>query len=243
MIAGLPSPVPAIMPTILIVDDEEDIRELIAINLMREEKYTLLEAVNGLEALHLAKTKRPDLIILDLMLPEMDGLTVHKNLREDPRTVNTPVIMLTARGRLEEKIQGLEMGADDYLSKPFSPKELILRVRNLLRRTNQNQGGSLIESGPFSLDKNALKLHLEGEEIELTATEFKLLLSLIESPGITQERGDLLKKVWGYSDMIQTRTLDTHIKRLREKLGDNGNSIETVRGVGYRFLEGSVEQS
>lgn len=229
------------MPTILIVDDEEDIRELIAINLLREEKYALLEAVNGLEALHLAKTKKPDLIILDLMLPEMDGLTVHKNLKEDPRTVNTPVIMLTARGRLEEKIQGLEMGADDYLSKPFSPKELILRVRNLLRRTNQNQGGSFIESGPFSLDKNALKLHLEGEEIELTATEFKLLLSLIESPGITQERSDLLKKVWGYSDMIQTRTLDTHIKRLREKLGSNGNSIETVRGVGYRFLEGTVE--
>lgn len=231
------------MPTILIVDDEEDIRELIAINLMREEKYTLLEAINGLEALHLAKTKRPDLIILDLMLPEMDGLTVHKNLREDPRTVNIPVIMLTARGRLEEKIQGLEMGADDYLSKPFSPKELMLRVRNLLRRTNQNQGGSLIESGPFSLDKNALKLHLEGDEIELTATEFKLLLSLIESPGITQERSDLLKKVWGYSDMIQTRTLDTHIKRLREKLGSNGNSIETVRGVGYRFLEETVEKN
>lgn len=230
------------MPSILIVDDEEDIRELIAINLLREEKYSLLEAVNGLEALHLAKTKRPDLIILDLMLPEMDGLTVHKNLRDDPRTHNIPVIMLTARGRLEEKIQGLEMGADDYLAKPFSPKELILRVRNLLRRTNPNQGGSLIESGPFSLDKNALKLHLEGAEIELTATEFKLLLSLIESPGITQERGDLLKKVWGYSDMIQTRTLDTHIKRLREKLGANGNSIETVRGVGYRFLEGSVER-
>lgn len=207
----------AAMPTILIVDDEEDIRELIAINLLREEKYTLLEAVNGLEALHLAKTKRPDLIILDLMLPEMDGLTVHKNLRDDARTVAIPVIMLTARGRLEEKLQGLELGADDYLSKPFSPKELILRVRNLLRRTNQNQGGNLIESGPFSLDKNALKLHLEGEEIELTATEFKLLLSLIESPGITQERADLLKKVWGYSDMIQTRTLDTHIKRLDRK--------------------------
>ncbi len=225
------------MPTILIVDDEEDIRELIVVNLMREEDYKLLEAVNGLEALQLAKTKKPDAIILDLMLPEMNGLTVYRHLREDPRTKNIPVIMLTARGRLEEKITGLELGADDYLAKPFSPKELMLRVRNLLRRTNPNAGSSVIESGPFSLDKNALKLHLDGSAIELTATEFKLLLSMIESPGITQERGDLLKKVWGYSDMIQTRTLDTHIKRLREKLGAHGNSIETVRGVGYRFSD------
>jgi two-component system phosphate regulon response regulator PhoB len=171
------------------------------------------------------------------MLPEMDGLTVFRNLREDARTKSIPVIMLTARGRLEEKITGLELGADDYMAKPFSPKELMLRVRNLLRRTNPNQGISVIVSGPFSLDKNALKLLLDGSAIDLTSTEFKLLLSMIESPGITQERGDLLKKVWGYSDLIQTRTLDTHIKRLREKLGEHGNSIETVRGVGYRFLE------
>lgn len=225
------------MPSILIVDDEEDIRELIAVNLLREEDYKLLEAANGLDALDLAKRKRPDLVILDLMLPGMDGMTVYGHLREDPRTKSIPVIMLTARGRLEEKIAGLELGADDYLSKPFSPKELMLRVRNLLRRTNPNQGSSVVESGPFSLDKNALKLHLEGKAIELTATEFKLLLIMIESPGITQERGDLLKKVWGYSDLIQTRTLDTHIKRLREKLGEYGNSIETVRGVGYRFQE------
>jgi two-component system phosphate regulon response regulator PhoB len=228
---------PEPMPTILIVDDEEDIRELIAVNLMREENYKLLEASNGLEAVALAKSGRPDLIILDLMLPEMDGMTVYRNLREDPRTKTIPVIMLTARGRLEEKIAGLELGADDYMPKPFSPKELMLRVRNLLRRTNPNQGGNLVESGPFSLDKNALKLHLEGKAIELTATEFKLLLSMIEAPGITQERGELLKKVWGYSDLIQTRTLDTHIKRLREKLGEHGDLIETVRGVGYRFQE------
>lgn len=225
------------MPSILIIDDEEDIRELITMNLLREEKYDIIEAADGLEGLHLAKKKRPDLIILDLMLPEMDGLTVYNRVRDDARTKEIPVIMLTARGRLEEKIEGLELGADDYLPKPFSPKELILRVRNLLRRTNSNLGSSMIESGPFSLDKNALKLILEGEEIELTATEFKLLLSLIESPGMTQERGELLKKVWGYSDLIQTRTLDTHIKRLREKLGDQGKSIETVRGVGYRFRE------
>ena len=226
------------MPTILIVDDEEDIRELIAVNLLREENYRLIEAENGLQAVKMAKAEKPDLIILDLMLPEMDGVNVYKVLREDMRTKSIPVIMLTARGRLEEKIAGLELGVDDYMPKPFSPKELMLRVRNLLRRTNPNQSANVIESGPFSLDKSALKLHLEGSEIELTATEFKLLLSLIESPGITQERGSLLKKVWGYSDMIQTRTLDTHIKRLREKLEEHGNSIETVRGVGYRFSGG-----
>jgi two-component system phosphate regulon response regulator PhoB len=226
------------MPSILIVDDEEDIRELIAVNLKREENYKLLEAVTGLEALLLARNARPDLIILDLMLPEMDGVKVYQTLREDPRTKSIPVIMLTARGRLEEKIAGLELGADDYMTKPFSPKELMLRVRNLLRRTNPNTSAMVVESGAFSLDKNALKLLLDGNAIELTATEFKLLLSLIESPGITQERAELLRKVWGYNDLIQTRTLDTHIKRLREKLGVHGNAIETVRGVGYRFFEG-----
>lgn len=225
------------MPKILIVDDEKDIRDLIAVNLMREEAYQIHEAEDGLQALRQAKNERPDLIILDLMLPQMDGLAVYKNLRDNAITAHIPVIMLTARGRLEQKLEGLELGADDYMPKPFSPKELMLRVRNLLRRSNENQGASIVQSGPFNLDKNALKLHLEDKEIELTSTEFKLLLSLIESPGITQERGNLLQKVWGYSDMIQTRTLDTHIKRLREKLGTHGNSIETVRGVGYRFSE------
>jgi two-component system phosphate regulon response regulator PhoB len=225
------------MPTILIVDDEEDIRELIAMNLARDDRYEILEAGGGLEGLKLAKKRRPDLIILDLMLPEMDGLDVYRQLRADAKTERIPVIMLTARGRLEEKLAGLELGVDDYLPKPFSPKELILRIRNLLRRAKPTVGASVVEAGPFSLDKNALKLHLDGREIDLTSTEFKLLLSLIESPGVTQERGELLKTVWGYSDLIQTRTLDTHIKRLREKLEDYEDRIETVRGVGYRFVE------
>ncbi len=225
------------MPTILIVDDEEDIRDLISMNLLREKDYTVIEAADGLEALASARAQSPDLIVLDLMLPGMDGLNVCKNLKESAQTKSIPVIMLTAKGRLEERIGGLELGADDYLSKPFSPKELMLRIRNLLRRSNQNQGNDVITTGPFSLDKNALKLVLEGEEIELTSTEFKLLLCLIESPGVTQERAVLLKRVWGYSDMIQTRTLDTHIKRLREKLGDFGPMIETSRGIGYRFCE------
>jgi two-component system phosphate regulon response regulator PhoB len=225
------------MPTILIVDDEEDIRDLISMNLLREKDYTVIEAADGLEALASAKAQAPDLIVLDLMLPGMDGLTVCKNLKESAQTKSIPVIMLTARGRLEERIGGLDIGADDYLSKPFSPKELMLRIRNLLRRSNQNQGNDVIAMGPFALDKNALKLVLEGDEIDLTSTEFKLLLCLIESPGVTQERAVLLKRVWGYSDLIQTRTLDTHIKRLREKLGDFGPMIETSRGIGYRFCE------
>lgn len=225
------------MPTILIVDDEEDIRELIAMNLKRDDRYEFIEAGGGLEALKLARKRRPDLIILDLMLPEMDGIEVYRQLRADARTERIPVIMLTARGRLEEKLAGLELGADDYLPKPFSPKELSLRIRNLLRRSRPAPGSSFVEIGPFRLEKNALKLHLDGREIDLTSTEFKLLLSLIESPGVTQERGELLKKVWGYNDLIQTRTLDTHIKRLREKLEAYEDRIETVRGVGYRFVE------
>ncbi len=223
------------MPSILIVDDEEDIRELISVNLAREEAYSIIEASDGLDALKKAKRHLPDLIILDLMLPEMDGYTVHKQLRKDAQTRHIPVIMLTARGKLEERIAGLESGADDYMTKPFSPKELVLRVRNLIRRSVSKESESVVAAGPFRLDKNSLKLFMEEEEIDLTSTEFKLLLCLIESPGVIQERADLLQKVWGYSDMIQTRTLDTHIKRLREKLGTNGNSIETVRGVGYRI--------
>ena len=223
------------MPTILVVDDEADIRELISLNLDRE-GFKTLEAADGLEALKIAKKKEPDLVVLDLMLPHMDGLTVYRKMRDDNRTNRIPVLMLTARGKLEEKINGLELGADDYVTKPFSPKEVVLRVRNLLRRTLKISGSDLVEAGEFRLDKNNLKLHLEGEDIELTATEFKLLLVLIETPGITQERAELLRKVWGYNDLIQTRTLDTHIKRLREKLAGHGRHIETVRGVGYRFL-------
>ncbi len=224
------------MPTILVVDDEKDIRDLIVLNLQRE-GFASLEAADGLEAIKLARKQEPDLIILDLMMPHKDGLSAYRDLREDSRTREIPVIMLTARGKLEEKINGLESGADDYIIKPFSPRELMLRVRNLLRRTLDTGQGDVIEIGDFRLDKKNLKLHLDGEAVDLTTTEFKLLLVLTESPGIVKERAELLQKVWGYSDLIQTRTLDTHIKRLREKLEGHGNRIETVRGVGYRFLE------
>ncbi|MCB1061467.1 MAG: response regulator transcription factor [Verrucomicrobiae bacterium] len=224
------------MPTILVVDDEKDIRDLIVLNLQRE-GFASLEAADGLEAFKLAKKKAPDLIILDLMMPHKDGLSTYRDLRDDSRTRGIPVIMLTARGRLEEKITGLESGADDYIVKPFSPRELMLRVRNLLRRTLDTGQSDVIEIGAFRLDKKNVKLHVDGNPIDLTTTEFKLLLVLTESPGIVKERAELLQKVWGYSDLIQTRTLDTHIKRLREKLEEHGSQIDTVRGVGYRFLE------
>jgi two-component system phosphate regulon response regulator PhoB len=222
------------MPTILVVDDEKDIRDLIVLNLERE-GFDSLEAADGLEALRLAQKEEPDLIVLDLMLPQKDGLSVFRQLREDTRTADIPVIMLTARGRLEEKISGLESGADDYIVKPFSPRELMLRVRNLLRRTLSAGSADVIDIDSFRLDKNHLKLHLAGEPIDLTTTEFKLLLVLTEAPGMVKERSELLQKVWGYNDLIQTRTLDTHIKRLREKLGEHGARIETIRGIGYRF--------
>ncbi len=224
------------MATILIIDDEEDIRDLVSLNLARSEPYDLVEADNGLTGVELAKERRPDLIILDVMMPDLDGYGVLKELKSDARTENIPVIMLTAKGKLEDKLDGLETGVDDYLPKPFSPKELVLRVRNLLRRASSATTNELLEHGAFCLDRSALKLLLDGEEVDLTITEFKLLLLLLESPGLTQERGDLLQKVWGYSDLIQTRTLDTHIKRLREKLGPHGNAIQTIRGVGYCFL-------
>ncbi len=224
------------MPTILVVDDEKDIRDLIVLNLQRE-GFASIEAADGLEAFKLAKKQQPDLIILDLMLPQKDGVSVYRQLRDDSRTSAIPVIMLTAKGKLEEKISGLEIGADDYITKPFSPRELMLRVRNLLRRTLGSGQSDVIESGAFHLDRKNLKLHLHEEPVDLTTTEFKLLLVLIDSPGMVKERAELLQKVWGYNDLIQTRTLDTHIKRLREKLGAHGSQIETVRGVGYRFLD------
>ena len=219
---------------ILIAEDESDIRDLISFNLEREHMETLL-AKDGVEAFEIAKQKSPDLIVLDLMLPRMDGVTVFKELRQDSRTRDIPVIMLTAKAQLDDVITGLEMGADDYLTKPFSPKELVLRVKALLRRINTTTANSTISSGKFRLDKNTLHCFVSGEQVDLTPTEFKLLLLIVEREGTVQNREDLLREVWGYRDTANSRTLDTHIKRLREKLGDLSRCIETVRGVGYQY--------
>jgi two-component system phosphate regulon response regulator PhoB len=220
------------MHQILVVEDERDIADLIGFNLQRA-GYEVLKAHDGITGTEIAQRERPDLIILDLMLPGRDGYGVFRELRRDPRSANIPVIMLTARAQTEDRIQGLEAGADDYLTKPFSPKELMLRVQAILKRSDAPPGAVDFTYGPFRFDKNSLKFYLSGEPVDLTATEFKLLLFLCERAGKPQDRNDLLRTVWGYSDEVHSRTLDTHMKRLRQKLGDVGGLIETVRGVGY----------
>ncbi|MCB1225225.1 MAG: response regulator transcription factor [Verrucomicrobiales bacterium] len=222
------------MSRILIIDDEADITDLIALHLRREgHEFDVMHT--GLGVKEQALETRPDLIILDLMLPGQDGFQVFKTLRADTRTRSIPVVMLTARGQMVDKITGLELGADDYLTKPFSPRELALRVAAVLRRTQRVQHVSELSAGPFLVDRKNMKLFLNDEPVDLTTTEFKLLSTLIESQEAIHTRAELLREVWGYNDDVATRTLDTHVKRLREKLGAWGKHIVTVRGTGYQF--------
>jgi len=220
------------MKRVLIVEDEVDIADLIMFNLQRA-GYEVLKAHDGIAGTETAIRERPDLIVLDLMLPGRDGYSVFREIRRDARTSRIPVIMLTARAQTEDRIQGLEAGADDYLTKPFSPKELVLRVNAILKRTDAPPGAVEYEFGPSRFDKNSVRFYLDNEPIDLTGTEFKLLLFLCERSGKPQDRNELLRTVWGYSDEVHSRTLDTHMKRLRQKLGEHGAMIETVRGVGY----------
>lgn len=222
------------MEKILIVEDEVDIAELVAFNLQRV-GYEVVRAHDGVTGQKMATSERPDLVILDLMLPGKDGYGVFKEMQRDPRTAKVPVLMLTARAQTEDRIKGLEAGADDYLTKPFSPKELVLRVQAILKRREIQPGVVEFTHGDFRFDKNNLKFYLEGEPIDLTSTEFKLLLYLCERAGKTQDRNELLRSIWQYSDDAHSRTLDTHMKRLRQKLGNHANLVETVRGVGYRI--------
>ena len=223
------------MQRILIVEDERDIADLIGFNLERA-GYAVMKAHDGNIGATMAIQERPDLIILDIMLPGQDGYAVFKELRRDPRSRNIPVIMLTARAQTEDRIQGLEVGADDYLTKPFSPKELNLRVQAVLKRCAPTPGAVDVNYGPFCFDKNDLKFYLDGEPVDLTTTEFKLLLYLTERAGIVHDRTELLRIVWGYSDHAHSRTLDTHMKRLRQKLGERASLLETMRGIGYRVI-------
>ncbi|MBN2506357.1 MAG: response regulator transcription factor [Verrucomicrobia bacterium] len=222
---------------ILIVDDEPDAVELIAFNL-RSAGYDVVTASDGEEALKKARGLFPGLIILDLMLPEVDGLEVCKILRRDPKTSGIPIVMVTAKAAEIDRVLGLELGADDYVTKPFSPRELVLRVKRLLR-TGQESTDKLerMELKDMTIDVPRHEVTVKGRAVDLTATEFKLLTILAQRRGRVQSRDKLLQDVWEYDTLIDTRTVDTHMRRLREKLGAAAHHLDTVRGVGYRFVE------
>lgn len=224
---------------ILIVDDEEDIRDLLDLHLRREGFDTLL-AANAAEALSQARSGRPALIVLDLMLPDLSGTEVCRRLRSDEATASIPVIMLTAKGEEIDRVVGFEVGADDYVVKAsFSMREFVLRVRAVLRR--RASGGApeapsdQLVYGDLRIDVAGHQVHVAGSPIDLTATEFRLLMCLASRPGRVQTRSVLLQEVWDLPPDLNTRTVDTHVKRLREKLGVTSGHIRTVRGVGYRF--------
>lgn len=221
---------------ILVVDDEPDIIALVAYHLARS-GYRVSTASTGTEALQAAREERPALIVLDLMLPELSGFQVLERVRSDRALADTPVLMLTARREEPDRVEGLSLGADDYLVKPFSPQELVLRVRNILRRTRIATAvrPNVVRIGAVEIDKDAHTVMLNGEQVELTATEYKLLMTLAERRGRVQSRAQLLEIVWESAPDIQTRTVDMHVQRLRAKLGAAGEMIETVRGFGYRL--------
>lgn len=222
-------------PLILIADDEEDVRDLVAMNLRRA-GFRIDEAVDGIEAVSKATTSRPAAIILDVMMPGRDGYRVCQELRADEETKHIPIIMLTAKGQTHERVAGLEKGADDYLAKPFSPKELVLRVQSLVRRASMTaKAATGLKEGPFFFDVVGVKLMIHDKPVELTLIEFKLLHLLASKKGEIIERDAILKEVWGYTEQVRTRTLDTHVKRIREKLGAEADWLQTARGYGYVF--------
>ena len=221
-------------PKILVVDDEPDALEVLGFKL-REAGFTPLFAGDGLKALALARSERPDLVVLDLMLPELDGLEVCKLMRRDPSTAGIPVLMLTAKAAEMDRVVGLELGADDYVTKPYSPRELVLRIRKLLKRTKTDDGADQLQLGVLMIDVPHHIAQVDGKAVTLTATEFNLLALLAKRRGRVQTRERLLQDVWGYETAIDTRTVDTHMRRLREKIGVAADYLETIRGVGYRF--------
>ena len=219
--------------TILVAEDQADIRELLVMNL-RNAAYAVTAVADGAAALASQNEAASDLLILDLMMPGMDGLEVCKALRARGR--NTPILMLTAKSTELDRVLGLELGADDYVTKPFSVRELILRIRAVLRRGEPDGAAEDVTTfGRLKVDRTAHRVYVDGAEVVLTALEFRLLSTLIERRNRVQSRDALLSDVWGLQMHVETRTVDTHIKRLREKLGAAGEYIHTVRGVGYRF--------
>lgn len=235
------------MSKILVVDDEKNILELVRFNLERE-GYQVLTALDGAQGLELARKETPDLIVLDVMLPEMNGIEVCRELHQDAATKNIPIVMLSARAEELDRVLGLEMGADDYVTKPFSPRELVARIKARLRRTRSGEGrpeevsGDVrLDFGRLVIDEDRFAVFVDGVKQELTPKEFELLRFMARQPGKVFSRDQLLEQVWGYDYAGDSRTVDVHIRHIRQKLEhlpDCAQLIETVRGVGYRFKEG-----
>jgi two-component system phosphate regulon response regulator PhoB len=222
---------------ILIIEDEADVVDLLAMQLKKADGFSMSSAADGADGLKKARAESPALIVLDLMLPRMSGLEVCKLLKTDSLTRHIPIIMLTAKAEEVDRIVGLEFGADDYVTKPFSPREMLLRIKAILRRGQGESVDENVTRGPITIDSARHRVLVSGKPIILTAVEFKLLSMLMRRPGRVQSRDRLLNEVWGYESAIDTRTVDTHVRRLREKLGKAANVIETVRGFGYRLRE------
>ncbi len=226
--------------TILVVDDEPDLVNLLRYNLRRA-GFRVVVCDAGDEALALVARERPDAIVLDVLLPGMDGFEVCGVLKKNAGTADIPILMLTAKAEQTDKITGLERGADDYMTKPFDPRELVLRVKALLRR-QRRVPAAVIDIGGFALDPRTQQATVGGEALELTRLEFKLLTLLVENRGKVQSRETLLREVWGYKGNVDTRTVDAHMRRLRSKLGEHRRQIETIRHEGYRFLPSADAQ-
>lgn len=227
----------AVSKKILVAEDEADVLNLIAINL-KTAGFEMIKTRDGESALREARNSIPALIVLDLMLPGMSGLEVCKILKQDSATRLIPIVMVTAKAEEVDRIVGLELGADDYMTKPFSPRELVLRVKSVLRRVEMPaDAADVIAYAGIQIDRSRCRVTVHGGEIEFTATELKLLTLLMERRGRVQSRDGLLNEVWGYETAIDTRTVDTHIRRVREKLGPAADCIETIRGFGYRMVE------
>lgn len=224
--------------TVLLIEDEKNIVELVRYNLEKE-GFRVLAALKGNAGLDLAVKQKPDLIILDLMLPELGGLDICKILKQNDKTRGIPIIMLTAKGTEADKVVGLELGADDYMTKPFSPRELVARIKAVLRRVHEKPKIQLLKTGALELDITKHELRINGKAVEITAKEFALLQTLMGSKGRVLTREILLEKVWGYENSVnlETRTVDMHITQLRKKLGKAADGITTVKGIGYRFDE------
>jgi DNA-binding response OmpR family regulator len=219
---------------ILIIEDERDVADLLALSL-RNAGFNASAAADGASGLQKVRDERPEFIILDLMLPKMSGLEVCRILKSDTATAHIPILMLTAKAEEIDRIVGLEFGADDYVTKPFSPREVMLRIRAILRRGEKPD--ETLQAGPIAIDPARHQVRVNGKRVHLTSLEFKLLRTLMQRRGRVQDRDKLLNDVWGYESVIDTRTVDTHVRRLREKLGKAGDVIETVRGFGYRMRE------